>query len=125
MRTSEILLILVLGVTAQAAEQPNIIIYMVDDLGWNHIGVDQGTMGTYGKHPDLTRELKNIYRAQKKYPELKAVILEEHLANPRDFRVICQLGEAYFLNVSLELAKSTSFFNDALNEILAGGQKVF
>ena len=49
MRTSAILLILVLGVTAQAAEQPNIIIYMVDDLGWNHIGVKQATMGTHAK----------------------------------------------------------------------------
>ena len=29
--------------------QPNIIIYMVDDLGWNHIGVDASTMGTHGK----------------------------------------------------------------------------
>ena len=29
--------------------QPNIIIYMVDDLGWNHIGVETSTMGTHGK----------------------------------------------------------------------------
>lgn len=36
------------GVSASAAEQPNIIIYMVDDLGWNHIGVKQPTMGTHG-----------------------------------------------------------------------------
>ncbi len=28
------------------AKQPNIIIYMVDDLGWNHIGVNSATMGT-------------------------------------------------------------------------------
>lgn len=27
--------------------QPNIIIYMVDDLGWNHIGVEAVTMGTH------------------------------------------------------------------------------
>jgi len=42
---------LILCVNQAAAEsgQPNIIIYMVDDLGWNHIGVDQVTMGTHGK----------------------------------------------------------------------------
>ena len=45
MKTLAILLILMLGVTAHAAEQPNIIVYMVDDLGWNHIGVEQVTMG--------------------------------------------------------------------------------
>lgn len=26
--------------------RPNIIVYMVDDLGWNHIGVKQSTLGT-------------------------------------------------------------------------------
>lgn len=31
------------------SDQPNIIIYMVDDLGWNHIGVDAPTMGTHGR----------------------------------------------------------------------------
>lgn len=33
--------------------------------------------------------------------------------------------EEYVEQVGTELANSTSFFNDALNEILAGGQKVF
>ncbi|MFK7849452.1 MAG: sulfatase-like hydrolase/transferase [Akkermansiaceae bacterium] len=33
----------------QAAQQPNIIIYMVDDLGWNHISAKLGTMGTAKK----------------------------------------------------------------------------
>lgn len=34
--------------TAQAAApKPNIIIYMVDDLGWNHISAEQTTMGTH------------------------------------------------------------------------------
>lgn len=32
---------------AEAAKQPNIIIFMVDDLGWNHIGADKPTMGTH------------------------------------------------------------------------------
>lgn len=42
-------------------EQPNIIIYMVDDLGWNHIGVKSTTMGTHGKQyvtPHLARLAK-------------------------------------------------------------------
>lgn len=29
-----------------AAERPNIIVYMVDDLGWNHISAEQPTLGT-------------------------------------------------------------------------------
>lgn len=42
---------LLLSITSAFAEptQPNIIIYMVDDLGWNHIGVEQATLGTHGK----------------------------------------------------------------------------
>ncbi len=61
MRTTAIVLSLMLTVAAQAAEQPNIIIYMVDDLGWNHIGVEQGTMGTHGRQyvtPHLARLAK-------------------------------------------------------------------
>ena len=33
-----------------AAPQPNIVIYMVDDLGWNHISARQPTMGTAPDH---------------------------------------------------------------------------
>ncbi len=33
--------------------------------------------------------------------------------------------EEYVQQVGNEVAESTSFFNDALNEILAGGQRVF
>jgi arylsulfatase A-like enzyme len=33
-------------VSVAAAEKPNIIYYMVDDLGWNHISAKQPTMGT-------------------------------------------------------------------------------
>lgn len=33
--------------------------------------------------------------------------------------------EEYTEQVGKELAESTSYFNDALNEILAGGQKLF
>lgn len=32
-----------------ATDQPNIIVYMVDDLGWNHISAKQVTMGTHGE----------------------------------------------------------------------------
>jgi hypothetical protein len=28
-------------------KQPNIIIYMVDDLGWNHVSAAKATMGTH------------------------------------------------------------------------------
>lgn len=38
--------------------RPNIIVYMVDDLGWNHISVDQATMGTHSPNyrtPNLER----------------------------------------------------------------------
>lgn len=42
-------LLLCAPATAAKTDQPNIIIYMVDDLGWNHIGVDAVTMGTHPK----------------------------------------------------------------------------
>jgi arylsulfatase A-like enzyme len=61
MRTSVLLLIATLGVAVQADEPPNIVIFMVDDLGWNHIGVEQATMGTHGKQyatPHLKRLAK-------------------------------------------------------------------
>ena len=34
---------------AQEKKQPNIVILMVDDLGWNHISAAQATMGTHDK----------------------------------------------------------------------------
>ncbi|MFZ9093019.1 MAG: sulfatase-like hydrolase/transferase, partial [Planctomycetaceae bacterium] len=58
MRLLVIAAMMLSGLTVDAADQPNIIIYMVDDLGWNHIGVDQVTMGTHGKQyvtPNLAR----------------------------------------------------------------------
>ena len=42
-------LLLALTMLTARAAQPNIIVYMVDDLGWNHIGVKQTTMGTHPK----------------------------------------------------------------------------
>jgi|SaaInlStandDraft_4_1057021.scaffolds.fasta_scaffold18430_1 arylsulfatase A-like enzyme len=38
--------LMALPLITRAAEKPNIIIYMVDDLGWNHISARQVTMGT-------------------------------------------------------------------------------
>lgn len=61
MRTSVLLFIATLGIAARAAEQPNIVIFMVDDLGWNHIGVEPATLGTHGKQyatPHLARLAK-------------------------------------------------------------------
>lgn len=34
---------------AAPAKKPNIIVFMVDDLGWNHISANQATMGTHPK----------------------------------------------------------------------------
>lgn len=42
-----VLLIAVAHPLATPARTPNIIIYMVDDLGWNHISATQVTMGTH------------------------------------------------------------------------------
>jgi arylsulfatase A-like enzyme len=61
MKTSIILLMLLLGAGSVRADQPNIIIFMVDDLGWNHIGVDGATLGTHGTQyvtPSLARLAK-------------------------------------------------------------------
>lgn len=35
---------------AISADQPNIIVYMVDDLGWNHISASAVTMGTHSEN---------------------------------------------------------------------------
>ena len=47
--TASVLGLVLVASTPIKAKQPNIIIYMVDDLGWNHIGVDKVTMGTHEK----------------------------------------------------------------------------
>jgi arylsulfatase A-like enzyme len=36
--------------SSTAVERPNIIVYMVDDLGWNHISANAVTMGTHSKN---------------------------------------------------------------------------
>lgn len=35
------------GLLAQKTEQPNIVVYLIDDLGWNQISAGQGTMATH------------------------------------------------------------------------------
>ncbi len=52
-------LVLTTATVLAESDQPNIIIYMVDDLGWNHIGVDAPTMGTHGKQY-VTPHLANL-----------------------------------------------------------------
>lgn len=59
MKIPAFLLALIFGVVGQAAEKPNLIIYMVDDLGWNHIGVGPATMGTHGQQY-VTPNLANL-----------------------------------------------------------------
>ncbi|MEE2935276.1 MAG: sulfatase-like hydrolase/transferase, partial [Planctomycetota bacterium] len=62
MKIRAFLLTLIFGVVGQAAEKPNLIIYMVDDLGWNHIGVGPATMGTHGQQyvtPNLAKLAKD------------------------------------------------------------------
>lgn len=47
-----------LVVALAAGERPNIIVYMVDDLGWNHLSANQVTMGTHNpiyQTPNLER----------------------------------------------------------------------
>lgn len=65
----------------------------------------QSLKKTYGENPEINNEIKYIYRAKKEYPTLKTMIQEEIKARPDSFDLVCQLGEAYFLSDSLDLAK--------------------
>jgi len=60
----------------------------------------------YGKLPEFTKVRTYIYRNNKDYPALMDLALAEYRINPNDFSVLCQLGEAYFLNDSLDQAVS-------------------
>jgi len=61
-----------------------------------------------------------VYQPEKRQQALKAGNLKESFAEE-----IKKSWQEYTDQVGLEIANSTPFFTDALNEILAGGQKIF
>jgi hypothetical protein len=61
-----------------------------------------------------------VYQPEKRQQALKAGNVKEAFDEE-----IKKSWEEYVEQVGEELAKSTPFFTEALNEILAGGQKVF
>lgn len=61
-----------------------------------------------------------VYQPEKRQQALKDGTLKAAFEEE-----IKKSWEEYVLQVGDELAKSTTYFTDALNEILAGGQKVF
>jgi hypothetical protein len=61
-----------------------------------------------------------VYQPDKRQKALREGNLKEAFAEE-----IKKSWEEYVQQVGEELAQSTSFFTDALNEILAGGQKIF
>jgi predicted Zn finger-like uncharacterized protein len=61
-----------------------------------------------------------VYNTARRDTSLKSGTLKEEFAEE-----VRKSYEEYELQVGKELAGSTSYFNDALNEILAGGQKVY
>ena len=61
-----------------------------------------------------------VYNTARRDTALKGGTLKEEFAEE-----IRKSFEEYELQIGKELAGSTTYFNDALNEILAGGQKVY
>ena len=61
-----------------------------------------------------------VYNTARRDAALKNGNLKEEFAEE-----VKKSFEEYELQVGKELAGSTTYFNDALNEILAGGQKVY
>ena len=61
-----------------------------------------------------------VYNTARRDAALKNGNLKEEFAEE-----VKKSYEEYELQVGKELASSTTYFNDALNEILAGGQKVY
>ena len=61
-----------------------------------------------------------VYNTARRDTALKSGTLKEEFAEE-----VRKSYEEYELQVGKELAGSTTYFNDALNEILAGGQKVY
>ena len=58
-------------------------------------------------------------------PEKRQAALEQGNLKEAFEEEIKKSWEEFVEQVGQEMAESTSFFNDALNEILAGGQKLF
>ena len=42
-----LMLYLFISLTVNGKKQPNLVVYMIDDLGWNQISAKQATMGTH------------------------------------------------------------------------------
>ncbi len=61
-----------------------------------------------------------VYQPEKRQQALAAGKLKESFAEE-----IQKSWEEFVGQVGEEMAKSTPFFTDALNEILAGGKKIF
>ncbi|MEO6067501.1 MAG: zinc-ribbon domain-containing protein [Gemmatimonadota bacterium] len=61
-----------------------------------------------------------VYNTARRDTALKGGTLKEEFAEE-----IKKSFEEYELQIGKELASSTTYFNDALNEILAGGQKIY
>jgi hypothetical protein len=61
-----------------------------------------------------------VYQPEKRQQALKAGNVKEAFEEE-----IKKSWEEYVQQVGTELANSTPFFTEALNDILAGGQKVF
>jgi len=61
-----------------------------------------------------------VYQPEKRQQALRAGNVKEAFDEE-----IKKSWEEYVQQVGAELANSTPFFNEALNEILAGGQRVF
>jgi hypothetical protein len=61
-----------------------------------------------------------VYNTARRDTAMKSGTLKEEFAEE-----VKKSYEEYELQIGKELASSTTYFNDALNEILAGGQKVY
>ena len=61
-----------------------------------------------------------VYQPDKRQQALEAGNIKDAFEQE-----VAKSWEEYVEQVGEDLANSTTFFNDALNEILAGGQKVF
>ena len=42
-----LMLVFFISLNVNGKKQPNLVVYMIDDLGWNQISAKQATMGTH------------------------------------------------------------------------------